>query len=112
MEKQLKQYRDEDNLTEWIYSQLDWANKNPVGRAVFLRQATTAAWRGPRSDEEIQAWQGLLTNQGYALLISGDIVHSTDAYRAAFQWARQHRALADDSVVLENILKPLGNNYT
>jgi hypothetical protein len=112
MARQLQQYRAQDNLAEWIYRQVDWVNEAPAARAVLLRQATGAAWRAPRSDEEMQAWQHLLVNQGYTLLVSGDIVHSTDAYLAAFQWARQHRALADDSIVLENILKPLGNNYT
>jgi len=77
-----------------------------------LDKAVSGAWRRPGNNEEIQAWQDLLTNQGYALLMSGDIVHSTDAYTAAFEWARHHREITDESMVLESILKPLGNNYT
>ena len=112
LEQQLKQLREKDDLTGWLYLQIQWVAKVPVSRAGILQQAVSEAWRLPSSNEEIQAWQDLLINEGYALLMSGDIVRSTDSYTAAFQWARQHIELADDSIVLENILKPLGNNYT
>ena len=108
---QLRQYQVKDSLTAWIYTQIQWVVKSPASRAALLVRATEEAWRSPHSNEEIQAWQDLLSNEGYALLMSGDIVHSTDAYTAAFQWARQHQELADEVLVLENILKPLGNNY-
>lgn len=112
MEQQLRLYQEADNLTGWIYSQIQWTVKAPATRAALLARATATAWRSPHSNEEIQAWQDLLNNEGYALLMSGDIVRSTDAYTMAFQWARQHKELADVVLVLENILKPLGNNYT
>lgn len=112
LEQQLKQLRKENDLTGWIYLQIQWVAKAPVSRSSCLQQAVKEAWRAPATDEEIQAWQDLLVNEGYALLISGDIVRSTDSYTSAFQWARQHADLADDRMVLENILKPLGNNYT
>jgi tetratricopeptide (TPR) repeat protein len=112
LQEQLHRYREKDDLTGWIYGQIQWVAKAPATRAPFLRQAAERAWRIPRSNEEIQAWQDLLTNEGYALLMGGDIVHSTDAYTAAFEWARKHRETADATLVLENILKPLGNNYT
>ncbi|MDO6432391.1 CHAT domain-containing protein [Flavitalea sp. BT771] len=112
LEQQLKHLREKDDLAGWLYLQIQWVAKVPVSRAGQLQQAVSEAWRPPSSNEEIQAWQDLLINAGYALLISGDIVRSTDSYTAAFQWARQHIELADDSIVLENILKPLGNNYT
>jgi len=110
--QQLKQLRDRNDLTGWIYLQIQWVAKSPISRSSQLRQAEQEAWRTASTNEEIQAWLDLLTNEGYALLISGDIVHSTDAYTSAFQWARQHAELVDDNMVLENILKPLGNNYT
>ncbi len=111
LQVQLQQDQVKDSLTSWIYTQIQWVVKSPATRAALLVWATEKAWRSPRSNEEIQAWQDLLSNEGYALLMSGDIVHSTDAYTAAFQWARQHKELADEVLVLENILKPLGNNY-
>ena len=110
--QQLKQLRDRNDLTGWIYLQIQWTAKAPISRSAWLKKAVQAAWRGPATNEEIQAWLDLLTNEGYALLMSGDIVHSTDAYTSAFQWARQHAELMDDNMVLDNILKPLGNNYT
>lgn len=112
LERQLKQLREKNDLTGWIYLQIQWVARDPVSRGEYLRQAVGRAWRAPASNEEIQAWQDLLVNEGYALLMSGDIVHSTDSYTLAFQWARQHAELADENMVLENILKPLGNNYT
>lgn len=110
--QQLKQLRDRNDLTGWIYLKIQWVAKSPVTRSGVLQQAVQGTWRAPSTNEEIQAWLDLLTNEGYALLMSGDIVHSTDAYTSAFQWAREHAELVDDNMVLENILKPLGNNYT
>ena len=111
LQAQLRQYQERDDLTAWIYTQIQWVVKSPASRAPLLVQAAEKAWRSAHSNEEIQAWQDLLSNEGYAWLVSGDIVHSTDAYTAAFQWARQHKELADEVLLLENILKPLGNNY-
>ena len=110
--EQYRAYREKDHLSGWIYSQLQWVAKDPVSRAWLLARTVRTAWRRPRTNEEIQAWQFLLVNEGYTWLLSGDIVQSIDSYTAAFQWARQHADLADDAFVLENILKPLGNNYT
>ncbi|MHA4807600.1 CHAT domain-containing protein [Flavitalea flava] len=112
MAEGLKKIRLKDDLSGWIYSQIQWVAKAPSSRAGLLKMAQTEAWRNPRTDEERQAWLDLLINEGYALLLGGDIVHSTDAYTAAFQWAKQYREMVDESQVLENILKPLGNNYT
>ncbi|CAL1520467.1 CHAT domain-containing protein [Chitinophaga sp. MM2321] len=108
----LRKYRAADQLTEWIYTQLQWPAATPLEKAAILKQATTHIWRLPKTAEEVQAWQDLLINQGYTLLLSGDIVSSTDAYQQAFEWARQHLSTTDESLVLEYILKPLGNNYT
>jgi len=108
----LEKYQAKDDLSGWIYEQLQWAAKAPASRSGQLAQAVQAAWRHPRTNEEAQAWMDLLTNEGYALLLHGSIVPSTDAYVAAYNWARQHRDITDESIVLETILKPLGNNYT
>ncbi|MBS1605738.1 MAG: CHAT domain-containing protein, partial [Bacteroidetes bacterium] len=105
-------YRAADDLSGWIYEQLQWVAKDPAARSQLLTEAVANAWRRPRTDAENQAWLDLLTNEGYALLLKGAIVPSTDAYTAAYNWARQHREIADEQQVLETILKPLGNNYT
>ncbi|HTJ13002.1 MAG TPA: tetratricopeptide repeat protein, partial [Dinghuibacter sp.] len=108
----LSTYRQKDDLSGWIYAQLQWVAAAPSTRYPVLLRAVADAWRPPRGDDEAQAWQDMLVNEGYALLQAGDIVRSTDAYTSAFQWARGHQDIQDDSLVLENILKPLGNNYT
>lgn len=107
-----KKYRDSNQLSAWIYAQIQYPAASPSAKALQLRHAQGSAWRTPASTDEIQAWQDLLINQGYTLLQSGDIISSTDAYQQAFEWGRQHTAITDPSLVLEYILKPLGNNYT
>ncbi|MDP4244873.1 MAG: CHAT domain-containing protein [Bacteroidota bacterium] len=108
----LQQYRDKDDLSGWVYAQIQWVSRAPARRSGLLPLAVKQAWRKPRSMEEMQAWQDLLTNEGYAMLLTGAIVPSTDAYSAAYEWARGHPEIADEGLILENILKPLGNNYT
>src|SRR5580704_11615576 len=78
----LAQYRQKDDLKDWIYAQVQWVAQRPGPRAGSLKRAEDAAWRRPRNDQEVQAWLDLLVNEGYAFLIAGDIVHSTDAYTA------------------------------
>ena len=101
-----------DDLKSWIYDQLQWVAENAGARSNQLNGAVQSAWRSPRNDQENQAWLDLLVNEGYALLRAGNIVRSTDAYTAALQFARYHEAVADETLILNNILKPLGNNYT
>jgi tetratricopeptide (TPR) repeat protein len=108
----LEKYRAKDDLSGWIYEQLQWVAKSPASRSGRLVSAAGEIWRRPRTDQEAQAWLDLLTNEGYALLLNGSIVPSTDAYTAAYDWARSHRDITDENQVLETILKPLGNNYT
>jgi CHAT domain-containing protein/tetratricopeptide (TPR) repeat protein len=107
-----KKYKDNNQLTAWIYAQIQYPAASPATKAIQLKQAITGAWRPPTTTEEKQAWLDLLINQGYTLLQSGDIISSTDAYQQAFEWGRQHSSVTDPSLVLEYILKPLGNNYT
>lgn len=99
-------------LTAWIYAQIQLPAASPTAKAQQLKQAINSIGHAPVSTEEIQAWQDLLINLGYAHLQSGDIISSTDAYQQAFEWGRQHNTVTDPSLVLEYILKPLGNNYT
>lgn len=112
LQTQLQKCRNADNLQDWIYDQLQWVARQPAPRASQLLVAVSDAWRSPRNAQECQAWLDLLVNEGYSLLQAGDIVRSTDAYTAAWQWARSHADIADESMLLNNILKPLGNNYT
>src|SRR6266704_2120206 len=69
LREQLRQDQTKDSLTAWIYRQIQWVVKAPAARATLLTRAVATAWRSPRSNEEIQAWQDLLSNEGYALLM-------------------------------------------
>ncbi len=108
----LRQDRAKDDLQSWIYDQLQWVAVQPGPRSGQLTSAVQSVWRKPLDDRENQAWLDLLVNEGYALLRAGDIVRSTDAYTAAFAFARAHETIAEQTLILNNILKPLGNNYT
>ena len=108
----LKKHQAANRLDEWIYTYIQCPAATPAEKAAQLKRALTNAWRAPRTTDEVQAWMDLLINQGYSLLQSGDIISSTDAYQQAFEWGRQHTAVTDPGLVLEYILKPLGNNYT
>lgn len=108
----LSSLRAKDDLSGWIYAQLEWTAKAPAKRSAQLLSAVRQAWRAPATPEEQQAWLDLLANEGYSLLLSGAIVPSTDAYTAAYDFARSHPAVVDAGLVLESVLKPLGNNYT
>jgi tetratricopeptide (TPR) repeat protein len=112
LQTRLQRFRNSDDLQNWIYDQLQWVAQQPGPRSQRLITAVSESWRTPRTDEESQAWLDLLINEGYSLLRAGDIVRSTDAYTAAWQWARNHPKIADNLLLLNNILKPLGNNYT
>jgi len=112
VQKELTAYRQQNDLSSWIYTQVQWVSASPAERAPLLEQAITTAWRTPQTDAEILAWLDLLQNEGHAMLLGGNIVRSTDAYRAALQWALQYDGVAEEAQVLEYILKPIGNNYT
>lgn len=112
LQNRLQRDRSRDDLQSWIYDQLQWVAEQPGARSGQLVTAERSVWRQPRTDQECQAWLDLLVNEGYALLKAGNIVPSTDAYTSAFQWARDHATISDSTLVLNNILKPLGNNYT
>lgn len=112
LSSRLSALRGKDDLSGWIYAQLQWTAQAPSARSARLVAAEKQAWRAPATSAEQQAWLDLLTNEGYSLLLSGSIVPSTDAYTAAYNFARTHTAIADAGLVLETVLKPLGNNYT
>src|SRR5579864_1663000 len=104
----LQQLRTRDDLSGWIFQQIQYVAKAPASRSSLLIHAVDEAWRHPRTEAEAQAWQDPLINEGYALLLSGAIVPSTDAYTAAYEWASRHPEVADSVSLVEYILKPLG----
>lgn len=108
----LRYYRSKDDLSGWIYAQLQLPLPDQAQKARQLEATLQSSWRAPRTQPEKQAWLDLLANAGYRYLQSGDIISSTAIYQKAFDWVRQQFPDADPEFLLEHILKPLGNNYT
>ncbi|SHM68826.1 CHAT domain-containing protein [Chitinophaga jiangningensis] len=105
-------FRKRDDLSGWIYAQLELPQHNQGAKARQLETTINKCWRAPRTIGEKQAWLDLLTNAGYYYLQSGDILASTTIYQRTFEWARINFPTVDPAFLLEHILKPLGNNYT
>ncbi|MBV7531469.1 CHAT domain-containing protein [Chitinophaga sp. sic0106] len=107
----LQYFRTKDDLSSWIYAQLQLDAPDQAQKAQQLETAINTSWRQPRKREK-QAWLDLLTNTAYYHLQSGDILSSTTWYQRAFEWVRGNPFDSDPAYFLEYILKPLGNNYT
>ncbi len=100
--------KKQDNLTEWLYANIDYANANPNQQS-FLTDTRKQAWRQPKTADEQIAWLTLLTTQGYNQLQAGDILQSINSYEDAYSFYKKHNVAAFDFA--EYIVKPLGNNY-
>jgi CHAT domain-containing protein len=107
--RHLAELQQHDNLAEWLYVRIDYANANPKQQA-FLLTTQQQAWRQPKTTEEQVAWLTLLSSQGYNRLLSGDILQSIGDYEDAYSYFRRYKVVQFD--VVEYVLKPLGNNYT
>ncbi|MES2274959.1 MAG: CHAT domain-containing tetratricopeptide repeat protein [Bacteroidota bacterium] len=107
--KQLNDLKQKNNLTEWLYVRIDYANAHPQQNA-FLRNTQKEAWRQPANAAEQVAWLTLLSSEGYNELQAGDILSSINYYEDAYTYFRKYKVTQFD--VVEYVLKPLGNNYT
>ncbi|SDN09166.1 Tetratricopeptide repeat-containing protein [Pedobacter steynii] len=98
-----------NNLSDWIYTRIDYTQAHPRETLSFLMSSTTAAWRGPKSTEEMQAWLLLLSHQGYNQMYAGNILNSINCYEQAYNYWLDHNVSMDIS---DFVLKPWANNYT
>lgn len=110
LQRQLDVYRQNDSLEAWIYARIGYTDEQPEARIGFLMQTGQAAWRGYRTYSERLAWFDLLALQGYYQLQAGNIIGSIHAYEKALQFYESYPL--PDAEIIENVLKPLGNNYT
>lgn len=110
LQLRLDTLKNEDNLEEWIFVNLDYATEQPVARLPLLMSLQQRAWRTPANPFERAAWLDMLTYQGYYQLYAGNILPSITAYESAYRYYNESSITETD--VLEYILKPLGNNYT
>jgi tetratricopeptide (TPR) repeat protein len=107
--KQLDELKQKNNLAEWLYVRIDYANAHPQ-QNTFLRNTQKEAWRQPTNTTEQVAWLTLLSSEGYNELQAGDILRSITYYEDAYTYFRKYKVTQFD--VVEYVLKPLGNNYT
>lgn len=107
----LDQYRQDDDLTAWLYARIDYAEAAPAARIRFLMDTQKETWRSYRTLPERQAWFNLLILQGYNLLQTGNMLASIQAYERAMEFFDAY-PIADTDEYVDYVLKPLGNNYT
>lgn len=105
----LDSLKKQNNLTEWIYTRIDYSYAHPKETLSFLMSSQQQAWRNARSAPEQQAWLLLLNNQAYNQLYSGNILASINCYEQAYNYYNDHKLNADIS---DSIFKPWANNYT
>jgi Uncharacterized protein conserved in bacteria len=106
----MTEHKQYDDLESWIYARIAYTDANPLERIDFLMRTQQEAWRSYKNMEERQAWFDLLALQGYYQLQNGNILASISAYEKALEFYEAYPLPGVD--VIENVLKPLGNNYT
>ena len=106
----LNSFKNQNDLSNWIYEQLDEANANPSKAVANLQKAQKESWRNAKTPEEHFAWLNLLSTLGYYELLDGNILGSINTYENALGFFQQHQILSYD--IVEYTLKPLSNNYT
>jgi len=110
LQHKLNNYKAKNDLTNWIYEQLDNANENPQKAISLLLNTQKERWRDAKTNEERFAWLNFLSTLGYYQLLDGNILGSINSYENALSFFRKYQILDYD--VVEYILKPLSNNYT
>ncbi|SOD15172.1 CHAT domain-containing protein [Pedobacter xixiisoli] len=110
LQAKLNSFKAKNDLSNWIYEQLDYANYNPKLATTSLQNAQKTKWRATKTNEEHFAWLNLLSTLGYYQLLDGDIIGSINAYESALSFFKKHQVLDYD--IVEYTFKPLSNNYT
>ncbi|TKC08234.1 CHAT domain-containing protein [Pedobacter polaris] len=110
IQKKLDSFKQKDNLSDWIYERLDYANINPTQGSLYLIDTQKKIWRQAKTIEEKVAWLNLLNTQGYIFLLDGNILSSINSYEAAFDYYLKNKVAVYD--IVEYTFKPLSNNYT
>ncbi len=110
LKMKLNAFKSQNDLSNWIYEQLDQTNTNPSKAVIDLQKAQKERWRNTKTPDEHFAWLNLLSTLGYYELLDGNILGSINTYENALVFFQQHQILTYD--IVEYVLKPLSNNYT
>lgn len=105
-----KLLQDKDALSDWLYARIAFVEENPAQRINWLMKATSDAWRSYSTYPERLAWFDVMALQAYYQLQLGNILASIHAYENALQFYEAYPLPEID--ITEEVLKPLGNNYT
>jgi CHAT domain-containing protein len=108
--KTLDSLKTQDNLSDWLYSRIDYSYANPRQSLPFLMNTGQEKWREPRSVPEKEAWLMLLSNQAYNQMYAGNILKSINCYEQAYNYTIDHKL--NVAGIAEYVLKPWANNYT
>jgi tetratricopeptide (TPR) repeat protein len=109
IKRSLDSLKRSNNLSDWIYTRIDYTQAHPRETLSFLMNSSADAWRGPKSAEEMQAWLLLLSHQGYNQMYAGNILNSINCYEQAYNYWLEHHV---DMDISDFVLKPWANNYT
>jgi len=109
-QKKLDSFRQNDNLSDWIYERLNYVTENPQLRLPYLMETQSKAWRKAKTASEHYVWLNLLSTQGYYQLLDGNILGSINSYEIAFTYYLKNKVA--DYEIVEYTIKPLSNNYT
>lgn len=108
--KVLDSLKKQNNLTEWLYTRIDYSYANPRQSLPFLMNTEKERWRKPVSIPEKEAWLLLLSNQGYNQMYTGNILNSINCYEHAYNYVVEHKLNVEG--IADFLLKPWANNYT
>jgi CHAT domain-containing protein len=108
--KTLDSLKKQDNLSDWLYTRIDYSYVNPRQTLSFLMNTEQERWRKPKSTPEKEAWLMLLSNQGYNQMYTGNILNSINCYEQAYNYVVEHKLNVEG--IAEYVLKPWANNYT
>ncbi|MBB5440535.1 tetratricopeptide (TPR) repeat protein [Pedobacter sp. AK017] len=110
LRKTLDSLKTKDNLSEWIYTRIDYCYHNPSQSLPFLMRTERDSWRKPQYTPEKEAWLMLLSNLGYNQMYSGNILQSISYYELAYNYYINHKLNVEG--IAEYVLKPWANNCT
>lgn len=103
--------KQQENLAEFIYVQLDEFSKNTsIDNLFIFDQIISNLWRKPENKKEQTAKVYLHVNYGYYLKQFGFINKSIKQYEQAYSIYKTNGNIDFD--IIEFCLKPLANNYT
>ncbi|WP_456377941.1 CHAT domain-containing protein [Lutibacter sp.] len=107
----LKQLKEQDNFSEYIYVHLDEFSKNPsIENLSIFESVQSNLWRASNTKKESTALLYFQVNYAFQLKQFGFINQSILQYEKAYAVYKNNKLASYN--IIEFCLKPLANNYT